>query len=392
MFFNLPFAARLLLLQLDGIAPGEMAAGGTARVRIDARRFRRIEWPLLRARLARRIAFLIFLLVRHEFRRRADARRRAVRRRRSKSAIYQALRFDYDPPTAARLAGLQILVCGTAFVAATRVSKEIPLAARTAPRRAGIQLATGPALAVVDAALLALAALFVLLPLLMVVLDGVAGDLSRLLHEAELWRAVWTSLAVSLCAGLAATAGAALMASAVARGSGMCAAGLDSAGRLVLLVPPVIVTAGWFLLLHRYLDPSRFAPLAVVAINAVMALPFVMPLLVPAVRQSFETHDRLAASLGMRGWGRFRLADWPVLKRPLGLALLVGMLVSVGDFGAVAFFGSEGFVTLPLMLYQRLGSYRVADAAGLALVLLALCLLLSAFIDRAARPEGSHAG
>ena len=388
-FFNMPFAARLLLSALDSVPPENWRVA--ASLGFGSReRFRRIEWPFLRAALPG-IAFLVFMLCATSFTI-VLTLGGGPQNSTLEVAIYQALRFDFDPPTAARLAGLQILVCGTAFVAATRVSKEIPLAARTAPRRAGIQLATGPALAVVDAALLALAALFVLLPLLMVVLDGVAGDLSRLLHEAELWRAVWTSLAVSLCAGLAATAGAALMASAVARGSGMCAAGLDSAGRLVLLVPPVIVTAGWFLLLHRYLDPSRFAPLAVVAINAVMALPFVMPLLVPAVRQSFETHDRLAASLGMRGWGRFRLADWPVLKRPLGLALLVGMLVSVGDFGAVAFFGSEGFVTLPLMLYQRLGSYRVADAAGLALVLLALCLLLSAFIDRAARPEGSHAG
>jgi thiamine transport system permease protein len=180
------------------------------------------------------------------------------------------------------------------------------------------------------------------------------------------------------------------MSAAVARGRGICAGTLNSAGRLVLLAPPVIVTAGWFLLLHRYVDPARLAPVAVIAINALMALPFVMPLLVPAVRQSFETNDRLAASLGMRGWARFRLADWPGLRRPFALALLVGMLVSIGDFGAVAFFGSDGFVTLPLMLYQRLGSYRMADAAGLALVLLAFCLLLSAFIDRAARPEAPN--
>jgi thiamine transport system permease protein len=58
------------------------------------------------------------------------------------------------------------------------------------------------------------------------------------------------------------------------------------------------------------------------------------------------------------------------------------VLASLGEFGVIAFFGSQDLVTLPLLLYQRIGSYRFNDAAGIALLLLGLCLVLSWAIER----------
>jgi thiamine transport system permease protein len=50
--------------------------------------------------------------------------------------------------------------------------------------------------------------------------------------------------------------------------------------------------------------------------------------------------------------------------------------LSLGDLGAIALFGSDNFITLPSLLYARLGSYRSNDAAGLALILSVLCFVL----------------
>jgi thiamine transport system permease protein len=49
--------------------------------------------------------------------------------------------------------------------------------------------------------------------------------------------------------------------------------------------------------------------------------------------------------------------------------------------GVIAFFGTQNLVTLPLLLYQSIGSYRFNDAAGLALLLMLLCLLVSWLIE-----------
>ena len=43
------------------------------------------------------------------------------------------------------------------------------------------------------------------------------------------------------------------------------------------------------------------------------------------------------------------------------------MALSLGDLGVIALFGSDAVKTLPYLLLERMGSYRTADAAGLAL-------------------------
>ena len=76
-----------------------------------------------------------------------------------------------------------------------------------------------------------------------------------------------------------------------------------------------------------------------------------------------------AASLGISGWNRLRLVDWPSLRRPLATGFAFAMALSLGDLGVIALFGSDAVQTLPYLLLARMGSYRTADAAGLALLL-----------------------
>jgi thiamine transport system permease protein len=155
---------------------------------------------------------------------------------------------------------------------------------------------------------------------------------------------------------------------------------LDLFGRLsaglTLAFPPVVLGAGWFVLALGHGGPFSIAPAAVIAANALMALPFAMRIIEPAMLAEARMHDQLAQSLGIQGWQRFRLIDWPVLARPLGLAAALAMAMSLGDLGVITLFGSEDFLTLPYLLLQRMGSYRTDDAAGLALILGGFCLTL----------------
>jgi thiamine transport system permease protein len=51
-----------------------------------------------------------------------------------------------------------------------------------------------------------------------------------------------------------------------------------------------------------------------------------------------------------------------------------GIGLSLGDFGVIALFGSPSTPTIPVLLYQQLGSYQMqaAAATGLWLILLLL--------------------
>ena len=65
------------------------------------------------------------------------------------------------------------------------------------------------------------------------------------------------------------------------------------------------------------------------------------------------------------------------MRGPLLTAFSFATALSLGDLGAVALFGSDGFITLPSLLYASLGSYRSTDAAGLSLILGLICFLLT---------------
>lgn len=156
---------------------------------------------------------------------------------------------------------------------------------------------------------------------------------------------------------------------------------MDTGAGFVLVIPPIVIGAGWFVLLRQSTDVLALAPVMVVTVNAVMAMPFVLRTIRPTYDNAGERHDRIAAQLGVTGWNRLRLIDWPVMRRPAFTALAFAMALSLGDLGVIALFGSDAVQTLPYLLYGSLGSYRTNDAAGLALLLGLVCFGLMALSD-----------
>lgn len=301
-------------------------------------------------------------------------------------AIYQALRYDFDPGRALTLSLVQVcgvalallpfllLRGGTADLGLGRGGEEVSrFDAPSRPR------------ALVDGAVLAAGLTLLSLPLAALVVDGLASDLARLLGDPAVWRAALTSLLVAVPAALLGLLLSLALALGAAVGGRFAPLAVGGASTLVLVVPPIVVGAGWFLLLRGTGDVARFAPLIVVAAQAVLILPYGVRLFLPAITQADRRHGRLALSLGLTGWARLRHLELPALRRPLVLALAFALAVSLGDLGTVALFGSGEFTTLPLLLLQRMGSYRSADAAGLALLLGAGVLVLLVAAEYGAR-------
>jgi thiamine transport system permease protein len=381
-FFNLPLACRLLLAGLERLPPEYWrlsASLGLPALSV----FRFVEWPAIKSLLAG-IAGLVFMLCATSFTL-VLVLGGGPAATTLEVAIYQSLRFDFDPERAISLSLLQIGVTAMilALMALLPAQKDDSAATgRPAQRFDG----KGFAARFWDGTNVILAVIFLCLPLVSILVAGLKADLGRLLAGAAFWKALWTSLWIAFLAGLTSLTAAiaitnARTAIADARKPGLAARGfsglLSGLSSLVLLVPPVVIGSGWFLLLRPYGEVASFAPLLVVAINAMTALPFVMRVLEPA----FQTHRlrtaRQAANLGIFGFARLRIIDFPVLAVPLATAFSFAMALSLGDLGAVALFGSEDLVTLPWLVYSRLGSYRTADADGFALILAVLCLGLT---------------
>ncbi|QAA98555.1 MULTISPECIES: thiamine/thiamine pyrophosphate ABC transporter permease ThiP [Agrobacterium tumefaciens complex] len=383
VFFNLPLSVRLMLAGLERI-PGEywrMAASlGMGPVSV----FRFIEWPAV-ARLVPGIAGLIFMLCATSFTL-VLLLGGGPAATTLEVAIYQALRFDFDPQRAIALSVLQIALTAIllgllAFLPSPEA--EIPSLGRSLRRFDG----KGVGARLWDGAAIVFAILLIGLPLVAIAVSGLSADLPRLLSAPIFLRAAATSLAIAaLSAALVVLCCMAIIGARQAVGSRrqvgqplrLLSAMLGAGSSLVFLVPPVVLGSGWFLLLRVFGDVSFYAPVLVALINMLMALPLAMRVLEPAFTSHFLRTGRLSASLGLQGLTRLRFADLPVLWRPLAMAFSFAMALSLGDLGAVALFGSENFVTLPWLVYSNMGSYRTNDAAGYAFLLGIVCLLLAA--------------
>ena len=383
VFFNMPFATRLLVQAWNGI-PGESWRLAAQFGMSGGQIFRLIEWPMLRQVLPG-IGILVFLLCFTSF---------AVvlvlgggpPNATLEVAIYQSLRFDFDLDRVLALAALQVAVCAALFALAGRLARPMPveLISGIASGRPDLAHPLGRA---VDFAAIGLAVLILVMPLGAVLASGLTGPLAAGLANPDLWQAAGRSLAVGLAAGsLALLLGWGLVLSSralrIRHARPVSADGLELAGTLVLVVPPFVVAAGLFVLLRPVADVFAIGLGLVVLVNALMGLPFVLRILGPAATQAAERHLRLCDSLGMSGWDRLRLVDWPLLRRPAALSLAICSALAAGDLGVIALFGTPETQTLPLLLYHQMGSYQTAAAAVTALVLLGLTLALFFAIEK----------
>ncbi|MCT7376598.1 thiamine/thiamine pyrophosphate ABC transporter permease [Chelativorans salis] len=378
VFFNLPLSARLFLAALENVPADQWRLSAQLGMGVFSS-FRFIEWPVLRAALPG-VAGLVFMLCATSFTI-VLTLGGGPRATTLEVAIYQALRFDFDPARAISLTLVQVALTGLIVLALGRLGAVMTGDASlpVAPRRT---LFLGRGERGVNAAVIVLALVFVAGPMAATVAAGLQADLGRLAGENAVLSATLTSLVLSalaalLCLLLSVSLVMARRALELARAApipGLLERMSDTGATMVLIVPPIVIGAGWFILLRHFGDVFAFAPVMVVTVNAVMAMPFAIRAVRPAYDAASARHEKLCAALGISGWNRLRLVDWPALRKPAAMAFAFAMALSLGDLGVIALFGSDRVQTLPYLLLQRMASYRTADAAGIALFLGLLCL------------------
>lgn len=390
VFFNMPLAARLLLQSIESIPESSWRLASQLGMR-SSHIFRLLEWPLIRAQLPG-LASLIFMLCFTSFTT-VLALGGGPKSTTLEVAVYQALRFDFDLATAGGLALVQLIL--TAGLLMLQHKLQSSPASRISARRPCLRPDRHqPGTGLVDALALGIGLAVFLPPLLAIVVAGLNPGLPGALTSSKLWLASGQSLLIALAAGsLATLLGSALLLTSrhlrVRDRKRRAAALWEASGSVILMIPAVVLSTGLFILFMPFADVFALGPWLVVLVNALMALPYVLRTLSAPMQLVVRQYDRLADSLGVRGLHRLRLVEWPLLRRPLAQAAALSMILSLGDLGAIAMFGSQELTTLPWLLYQQLGSYRLTEAAATALLLLILCFSLFWLIERGL--GGKHA-
>ena len=385
VFLNAPYVARILLDSLN-LVPAEQWRLASAFGFKPSHIFRHLDWPVLRAELPG-LAGLVFLLCFKSF-----AIVLALGGGPSRStlevAIYEALKIDLDFGRAAWLSLIQLAIC-LALTGILNWSLTRPPTAHTIRGLVARPDAKNKSLKALDIAVLVTGTLFIA-PLALSMLSGLKYMLDVV--EADLLRAFVTSVTIAFIAATIACSLALALASSARRWrvvlrSPRIAAFYDFLPNTLLAVPPFALTAGLFLIVRPFVEPAAAGLILLPLINGLAAIPFAYRSLAPRLLTAEERYGRVAASLGITGVNKLAIMDWPLIKRPFGSAFALAMALSFGDFGIIALFGGQELVTLPYLLFERLGVYRLDEASAIGLL-----IVLVAFLLAHASGRLSHAG
>jgi thiamine transport system permease protein len=376
VFFNMPLAVRLLLQGYDLIPSGQWRQASQLGFSRWAA-FRWIEWHYMKKVLPGAFV-LIFMLCFSSF---------AVvlslgggpKYSTLEVAIYQALRFDFDLNKASFLALLQVSICTLFAVVVYRIA---PINRQDVSLLAVKNYSLKDSFWAKSADFLALLCAFVLvIPPFLAIFDPIISPIFlKTLQSVALWNAVLVSLQIAIPAALVSL----LLGVCFGVLARFCMARqyfaffpnkIEHLGNMILMVPGLVIATGLFLTLRDFGWGLQSSYWIVVWVNAVMALPFVLRALMPVMYQQERRFRNVYLSLGIRSWSRWRL-EWPLMRASIGQAFGYALLLSLGDMGVIALFGSQSLVSLPLYLFQLIGSYRLEEGACVAVVLISLCLIL----------------
>ena len=377
VFFNLPLVIRIILGALSSMPPEYERLAHQLQMNA-IQRFSHVYWPYFKTALFN-AASLVFMLCITSFTIVLTLGGGPAATT-IEVAIYQALTFDFDIPRAVILTLIQLgltVIVVIIFVMAGGSRKE------TATLESGSSMVAGHNFItqITYIALIISGTFFVLSPFVAIFAKGLFADIPSLLQQEAVQSAILTSLILGfLAAILCMLISLALCQGAIALKKTRWI--YAQAASLILVIPSIVLAAGWFVMLRSYVNVYQAAPYLVVSINAAMALPFAMRFLLPARQTAAVRHDRLCAQLGISGWSKWRLVILPSIIKPLSAAFAFAFALSLGDLGVIALFGSEHVQTLPFLILQRMGSYRTNDAAGLALILCLLTMALMIFADK----------
>ncbi|SIS03154.1 thiamine transport system permease protein [Williamsia sterculiae] len=138
-------------------------------------------------------------------------------------------------------------------------------------------------------------------------------------------------------------------------------------GGVVTLLPlgvsAVTVGFGYLIVLAGVPSVVSRSPAIIPVVQALIAIPVVYRMLVPAIGL---VPDELRAAAATLGAGPLRVwctVDLPLIRRALGVATGFAFVMALGEFGATGFLTRPGTVTVPVLIGSALGKPGAANLA-----------------------------
>jgi thiamine transport system permease protein len=301
--------------------------------------------------------------------------------------IYRQALNLFNLPVAGALSLVQIGIMFAMMLVYTRLQRQTPteLQGRVARRpRNGREW-------LMVIANLVVMAIFLFTPLLALVIRSFSGEDGLTLdYYAALFtntrgsvlfvppaQAIGNSLTFAIATTLMAVLLGMISAYLLAQRESRLAHWLDPLFMLPLATSAVTLGFGYIIALDEPPLDLRSSPLLIPIAHTLVAMPFVVRSVLPALRAISPTIQESASVLGASGWQVWRFIDLPLISRGLIVGATFAFTVSMGEFGASLFVARPDTPTMPIVIFRLLGQPGAINY-GQAMAMSALLMLVCA--------------
>ncbi|MBI4042590.1 MAG: iron ABC transporter permease, partial [Deltaproteobacteria bacterium] len=204
-------------------------------------------------------------------------------------------------------------------------------------------------------------------------------------------KAAKTSFTVASLSALISTAAGGLAAYLVSRLSGK-RGWLDHLALLPAAISGIVIGMGYLKYYHGVVEGGGLLGwLAFALLHSAVNFPFAYRIVSPQCRQITAS---IVDASSLLGASRFQLTQSiliPLLRPALINSLALTFALSLGEFTATSMLYSEELRTIPILIYQLIGSYRLREASILGAAFLGIALFVFWLLERHEIEEGEKA-
>ncbi len=304
--------------------------------------------------------------------------------------IYRQAVTLFRLPEAAAISVIQMVLTFVVMSLYTRLQARaaVPLNLRSAPETALPPTTPGRAAAVA----LVIAGLLLLLTAPLLALAGrslAPGDPTLYYRELFVDRvssvfyvppgaAIRNSIGFASVTVILALALGTVTAYAIARNRGRLGRAIDPIVLLPLGASAVTLGFGYLLALGRPPLDLRASPVLVPLAHTLVAFPFVVRAMLPALRGLKPALREAASILGASPWRVWREVELPIIGRAILVGAIFAFTVSMGEFGATLLIARPEYPTMPIAIFRLLGQpglVNYGQALAMSTLLMVVCAI-----------------
>jgi thiamine transport system permease protein len=160
---------------------------------------------------------------------------------------------------------------------------------------------------------------------------------------------------------------------------------LDPLLMLPLGASAITLGLGFIIVFNQPPFSTIHFPILLPIAHSLVALPFVVRTLSPALQSISESTRNAARVLGASPFRVWREIDLPLLAPSIFISVIFGMTISLGEFGASTFLSRPDFPTMPVAIFRYIsqpGALNYGQALAMSTILLTVCALGIFIIER----------